>query len=268
MNVIYHCYPGGKHKCLTFSYDDGRDQDRRLVSIFNKYGMKGTFNINGGLFDWGERVRPEEFPELYKGHEIACHTYSHPTIARCNASAVVTQTMEDRKILENIVGYPVQGLAYPNGSYSPEIISLLPYTGIKYARTVTSTMTFATPNNFLEWNPTAHHSRGIMKLGEDFKALFKTQYLYMFYVWGHSYEFDNNTENNNWKIIEEFCESMAGQDDIWYATNIEIVRDEEAFRRLIFTADNTSVYNPSFDSVWLNVNGNIVEVKGGEFKKF
>ena len=40
--TIYTCFPGGKHKVLTMSYDDGKLEDRRLVSIFNKYGIKGT----------------------------------------------------------------------------------------------------------------------------------------------------------------------------------------------------------------------------------
>ena len=36
-------------KALTFSYDDGIEQDRKLVEIFNKYGMKATFNLNTGI---------------------------------------------------------------------------------------------------------------------------------------------------------------------------------------------------------------------------
>ena len=36
----------GKMKAITFSYDDGVTQDKRLVDIFNKYGLKATFNIN------------------------------------------------------------------------------------------------------------------------------------------------------------------------------------------------------------------------------
>lgn len=36
-------------KMLTFSYDDGIYQDERLVEIFNKYGMKATFNLNTGI---------------------------------------------------------------------------------------------------------------------------------------------------------------------------------------------------------------------------
>ena len=51
MKTIYTCFPGGKHKVLTMSYDDGREEDYRLVEMFNKYGIKGTFNLNAGI-DW------------------------------------------------------------------------------------------------------------------------------------------------------------------------------------------------------------------------
>lgn len=33
---VYTCFPGGKAKALTMSYDDGKVQDRRLIDIFNK----------------------------------------------------------------------------------------------------------------------------------------------------------------------------------------------------------------------------------------
>ena len=36
----------GKNKAITFSYDDGVTQDRRLIEILNRYGLKATFNIN------------------------------------------------------------------------------------------------------------------------------------------------------------------------------------------------------------------------------
>ena len=72
MNRVYCCYPGGKHKALTMSYDDGRVHDRRLIEIFNRYGIKGTFHLNSGLFQRMDgkdgRVQPDEVKELYKGH--------------------------------------------------------------------------------------------------------------------------------------------------------------------------------------------------------
>ena len=44
-------FPGFRTKALTFSYDDGTLQDRRLAALFRKYGLKATFNLNSGAFD-------------------------------------------------------------------------------------------------------------------------------------------------------------------------------------------------------------------------
>ena len=46
-------FPGFKRKALTFSYDDGVRQDKRLVKLFLQHGLKGTFNICSG-FQGGE----------------------------------------------------------------------------------------------------------------------------------------------------------------------------------------------------------------------
>ena len=38
----------------------------------------------------------------------------------------------------------------------------------------------------------------------------------LFYIWGHSYEFD---VDNNWDRIEKLCQMLGGRDDIFYGTN-------------------------------------------------
>ncbi len=38
----------GKMKAVTFSYDDAVTQDQRLIEMFDKYGLKCTFNVNFG----------------------------------------------------------------------------------------------------------------------------------------------------------------------------------------------------------------------------
>ena len=43
--VSFDRFKDGKRYALTFSYDDGCAQDRRLVELFNKYGMKCTCNF-------------------------------------------------------------------------------------------------------------------------------------------------------------------------------------------------------------------------------
>ena len=106
---VYTCFPGGKAKALTMSYDDGKVQDRRLIDIFN---------LNYGQVGERPRMTFEEMEGLYDGHEIATHTMTHPTIERCPLVEVAEELLEDRKGLEKWTGRIIRGHAYPNGSYS------------------------------------------------------------------------------------------------------------------------------------------------------
>ena len=36
-------------KYFTLSYDDGLEQDKRIVELMKKYGIRGTFNLNSGI---------------------------------------------------------------------------------------------------------------------------------------------------------------------------------------------------------------------------
>ena len=261
LKTIYTCFPGGKFKVLTMSYDDGNLSDKRLVEIFNKYGIRGSFHLNSGIAAASSKIPLEEVKEIYRGHEVSAHTYTHPTIARCPQALVIEQILMDRSRLEKACGYTVRGLSYPNRSVSPEIVELLPHCGIEYARTGDSTDSFAMPDNFILWKPTCHHKHNLLKLGNEFIELNKSHYLFMMYVWGHSYEFDND---DNWELIEEFCKMVGGRDDIWYATSIEIVDYMNAAKNLKFTVDMDKVYNPSAITVWIRVDDKIYSIKSGE----
>ena len=46
-------FPGYARKAVTFSYDDGCIQDRRLTALFREYGLKATFNLYSACF-WRE----------------------------------------------------------------------------------------------------------------------------------------------------------------------------------------------------------------------
>ena len=62
--TIYTCFPGGKHKVLTMSYDDGKLEDRRLVSIFNKYGIKGWTHVFR-LLNTRNSTKDMKFPAIH-----------------------------------------------------------------------------------------------------------------------------------------------------------------------------------------------------------
>lgn len=211
-------------KAVTFSYDDAPFQDRRLVEIFNKYSLKCTFNVNSGLFGQGHRtIMPEEMPSLYKGHEIAVHTITHPHLELMeNEDDIVREIEDDRLRLSEIMGYDIVGMAYPFGTYNDKVVELMATkTGVKYSRTVKATLNFEPQTDLLRFHPTCHHkSDRLFELAKEFIEM-KPDKPQIFYIWGHSYEFDR--EDGQWERMEEFCKLISGHDDIFYGNNTEIL---------------------------------------------
>ncbi len=226
-----------KKKFLTFSYDDGVTQDKRLVKIFDRYQLRATFNINSELLGkpgylrrenmWigHNKIEPEEVAELYSNHEVAAHTLTHPFLPDLADDEIIRQVEEDRKNLEKLIGRGIVGLAYPGGGIggvnsNEHITELLKqHTKIKYARTAISNHSFDVQDNLLEFKPTVYHLEfdRMMELGEEFIKL-ETEEPKIFYVWGHSYELDYH---DGWADLEKFCKMMSGREDIFYATNRE-----------------------------------------------
>ncbi len=266
MKIIFDRYKNGCKYALTFSYDDGNVADRRLVEIFNKYDMHATFHLNSERLEWDGSINASEVKDLYAGHEVSCHMFTHPHPTRIPFTAVASEIMNDRRTLEAACGYVVRGMSYPYGSHNADCIAVLRACGMEYSRTTKSTEWFAPPDDFMYWHPTCHHSNP--KLDQLFDNMVKGTHhtpLQVMNVWGHSYEFDRN---DNWQIIEEFCEHAAGRDDVWYATNIEICDYINAVRRLAVGVDGNAVYNPSGVDVWVTVNGEAVKIPAGQTVAF
>ena len=264
-NRIFLRFPNFKDKALTLSYDDGVRQDKRLISIMDKFGIKGTFNLNGGMFDTARsdipkgRLSLEEAIELYKDsvHEIAIHGFRHLTWGIVDSAVATNDIVKDRSALEEAFDRIVMGMAYPNGTSNctETSMQILKNCNIKYGRTTESSLGFEIPTNWLKMPATCHHNNPqLMEIFDKF--LEKPKYsswwakrARLFYLWGHSYEFD---DYNNWHVIEEFCKRVGGRNDIWYATNGEIYDYVTAFDRLEWSIDEKFVYNPSAIDVYVN----------------
>ena len=230
----------GKMKAVTFSYDDGVTQDQRLIRILDRYGLKCTFNLNSGLLGRpGSLIREDvtvahvkpracEVRGIYEGHEIAVHTLTHPALSNLSDEDVVREVEEDRIALSELAGYEVVGMAYPGGTHvmNEHVADLIrTRTGVKYARTTTSTHNFDLQQNLHIFNPSVYHHvewDKLFELGERFISL-KTDVPQIYYIWGHAYEFDIH---GDWERFEEFCRLISGHDDIFYGTNREVLLGE------------------------------------------
>ncbi len=257
-------YPDRKTKALTFSYDDGQIYDRRLIDIFNRYGIKGTFHLNSGMLDKEGFVTGKELKQLYQGHEIACHGVNHEYLNHLPKELLVRELWDDRRKLEDLSERIILGMSYAFGEYSEEVVNCLDLIGMKYARTVESTKRFGVPSDFIRWKPTCHHNDDVITKAKSFLNTPGYMKLPLFYIWGHSFEFERE---NTWDIIEELCSMVANKDDIWYVTNIDYYNYITAIKNLIFSVNRDIVYNPSSIAVWFKLGEEVISIQPGETRK-
>lgn len=276
-------FPDGREKAVTFSYDDGCKYDIRLCEILHKYGIKCTFNINSGFMSDNDdfHLSKSEIADniLAKGNEVAVHGKFHRAPGKQTAIDGIRDVLDCRLELENAFGIIVRGMAYPdsginsfaNGAEYQSIKRYLEDLGIVYSRTLgRDNDVFELPRDPYAWMPTAHHNNPqifdyIDKfINNPIPSYVAAQTPQLFYLWGHSFEFENQ---NNWDRLEEICKRLSGSDNVWYATNIEIFDYITAYESLIFSADGNTVYNPTLQTVWFSVDGEILSVKSGETLK-
>lgn len=271
-------FPEGKKKALTLSYDDGVTQDERFIKLLDTYGVKCTFNLNSGLMgenDWliqpgvdvsHYKIEKDRIAEVYKDHEIAVHTVTHPDLAKVPQGMVAYEIAQCRKELEEIVSHPVTGMAYPMGTWSEQVIETAKCCGISYARTTKQNFAFDLPEDFLAWHPTCHHTETdrILPLLEKFlqpisDANYKSPQVYS--LWGHAYEFDAFEQ---WELIENFLQAASGKEEIWYATNGEICDYVKAVEQLIYSATGDYIFNPTYRTIWKMIDQKVYKIPAGE----
>lgn len=221
-------------KAITFSYDDGVIYDGHLIEIFNKYNIKATFNICTGNMEtavkggWktqnGTLVRRSDFRKaenirIYAGHEIACHTRNHLWLNKIDDDVLSDEILGNRSELEDMFGREVTGMAYPFNTYDDRVVKILSENGFLYAREGRETHSFDLQEDLLRFRPTCHHNdTELFNLADEFLKL-NPDSLKIFYIWGHSYEFE---DEKKWGMIEEFCKKISGREDVFYGTNREV----------------------------------------------
>lgn len=267
--MIRKLYPGGKKKAFNITYDDGVYQDVRFVMLMNKYGLKGTFNLNSRLmeqeFMWqhesGLNIRrlPKELAlHLYDGHEVASHSLTHPYMEGMGEEHIMCELGHDKWQLEQIFQREVTGFAVPFDYFSDLIADCARRLGFEYARCSEETYSYQPPEDYYHWAAGTYHVMpGFRAFVEGF---FHTEEeLALCQIVGHSYDLD---VGNMWDEMENILRHVAEDGDIASMTNIELVRYLKAIR----TAEISDEYirNNSDTELFFEINGETMVLKPHE----
>ena len=271
MSYLFLRYPGFKEKAVSLSYDDCVEADKKMIALLKRYGVKGTFNLNSGLFDSnGRHLTEEEVRALYipNGMEINVHGEKHVTLFEFQPAMVVNEIFNDRRALEKIAGKPIRGMAYANNARGWEKLTpILKNCGIDYARATECTRQFNLPSNWMHIEPTCSDlTADFLELTQKFLDAKMPEYYWdrtplWFFVYGHArFTYERHKEDG----LEKFCQMVGNRDDIWFATVGEMYRYCQAYDRLEFSTDGTCVYNPSAIDVYLDYYEEKYTIPAGE----
>ena len=268
--VIKKLYPQGKPKAFNITYDDGVLQDIRFVELLNRFGLKGTFNLNSELmwqeFSWihecgmeVKRLPQHVVVELYRGHEVASHTLTHPYMHELSEGEIMYQLGQDKANLEWIFGQRIHGFAVPFTYYSPLIAECARRCGFTYARMSEERYTYEPPTHDYYWAAGAFHiSPGFTDFVHGFWHT--DQELALCQIVGHSYDLD---AENMWEQMEEVLKRVAESPDILSMTNLELVQYLRAMRSAQITEEG--IWNPSEEELWFDVDDTVISVGAGEY---
>ena len=267
--MIRRLYPEGKKKAFNVTYDDGVLQDARFVSLLNRYGLKGTFNLNSGLteseFEWThengmivKRLSAGNAVSLYQGHEIASHTLTHPFMTELSKEEILHELCEDKKRLEELFGRKVRGFALPFDYYSDLIETCVRECGFEYARISEENHSYRPDSDYYRWRAGIFH---LDPCFEEFISGFLATdtELALCQIAGHTYDLD---AAGLWDKIEKVFSLIADDPDVCPTTTIDLITYLKAMEKAAIAENKIS--NHSECSLWFDVNGSKVCLRTGE----
>lgn len=283
-------YENFTSKAAVFAYDDGVTDDIALIKLFDKYGVKGTFNLVGSRLENNYKNVAEEMntdvysavKEVYKNHEIQNHTYTHKPsylmegetskdsygniLTGCSLAEAAEEVTKNKSFLEEKLGVSTRGIAWPNGypqvrTDYDELERLVKENGHEYARYKESGK-FTLPDNWMQWQPTCRHIDAPYYT-KQFVSMPNGGDLKLYYVWGHAYEFTNAgaDESKNLTMMENTLSDLY-YDNVWFASCNELYDYIHAVNQIEIT--DTRVKNNSAQTVYVHVNGVNTSIKAGE----
>lgn len=233
---------------VTTSWDDGHPLDLKILSLLEKYRLKGTFYIP--IANTEKQTMDEvTIKEISSIAEIGGHTVNHTNLIGLNNEDLKYEIRIGKKQIEEIIEKPISMFCYPKGKYDKRAKKAVEDAGFIGARTaeqfriVIHKDLFTIPTTCLAFDRNAYinyiHSarrlnlRGlidILKIGahrhwadiarELFLKLLERGGIW--HLWGHSWQIE---ENQQWDKLERLLDFVSRRSGIKYLTNGEMIQE-------------------------------------------
>ena len=197
-------------KIFLLSFDDGTVWDRPFVELLNRWGMKATFNLNTGLEDFVwyyddrfpvRRQALRETVDLYRGHEVASHTLTHPWLNTLTPPQLSREVGEDCTALKAIFGLEDVGFGVPFTACGEREIRII-RKFVRYIRLSEFSDSFALPPD--PWHIPIHGLYNDPDIREKIARFAECDLpVSLFVMAGHSYEFE---VLEHWQYMEDLLD--------------------------------------------------------------
>jgi peptidoglycan/xylan/chitin deacetylase (PgdA/CDA1 family) len=139
-------------RTVVLTFDDGfEDFHRRAMPILGRYGYTATvFVTTGWVQDAGPQAAPRRPGRMLSwsqvteaaqaGMEVGAHSWQHPQLDQLPGSVLREELYASKAQLEDRLGGPVPGLAYPFGYSSAKVREVARDAGHGYACVVGNTL--------------------------------------------------------------------------------------------------------------------------------
>ena len=117
-----------KGKDVLFTFDDGGVSFYNVIApMLERYNRRGLFFVSTQFIDQPGFLSSEQIRDLFnRGHIIGSHTHTHPKNMSClNSDDIKNEWSTSKKILENILGAPIEFASVPNGRVSAKVYNEL-----------------------------------------------------------------------------------------------------------------------------------------------
>lgn len=196
-----------RKKIFLLSFDDGTVWDGQLVALLNKYGIKGTFNLNSGLEDfvwyYEDRfpVRRQILAQIgdqYAGHEIASHSLHHHRLDSLTPPQLRREVEEDVNRLKAVFGLKEIGFGVPFTFCNHREVKIIKKL-VRYIRLSEFLDSFALPED--EYHIPIHGLYNDPDILEKLQRFAENDLpVSLFVMAGHSYELE---ALGHWEYMEE-----------------------------------------------------------------